>query len=398
MTAPPTPDTQRRTVVTFSLAAFLFFSCTWTIVVYLPIYLENTLGFPRGQIGLLISIFTVTLILLVAPFGHLSDKVSPRKIIQAGLGFYALYSLCLAYAKTLPLMAAAQIVGGIGNSLVIIALPSLYYKHLNTSRKGQKVGLYIFATFFGFALGPLVSGFLLKRFGVSYEEIFLVIAAMMVGLVLFSNVLRDSAPIKISLFEYKKDIFRKEVFLLICMLVSMGIHYGNERASFSLFIKNGIGLDDLAVGTVYAILGLWIAVLAVAAGTLYDRNKKMLLFVCLGMIVSGFFHMLTGFTDSYASVLLVRVLHTTGDSFVIFSMNAIIASIFPTHRMGGNVGFTAFFRMQGAFLGALLSGFLDAHYGYRASFIVAGSCTILIGLLLAANWRTMLKLSKQLST
>jgi MFS family permease len=386
MTADPAPHSQRRIVLTFSLAVFLFTLSGWVVAVYLPIYLEKVLHLSRSSIGLLISIYTVTLIVLVAPFGHLSDRVSPKRIIQAGMLLFGSYCFLMAGVQNLPFLAGAQVVGGTGNSLVIIALPSLYYKHLTLSRKGQKVGLYMFGTFLGFAVGPLVSGFLLEQWGLSYRAIFLLAGCMVGVLLLFSSVLKDSRPFRIRLLEYKEDIFRKEVFLLVCMLVAMGIHYGNERASFSLYMRNVVGLDNLGIG-----------VMAVAAGALFDRTKKLLLFVCGGMILSGVAHMATAYTENYASVLLARILHTTGDSIVIFSMNAIIAFIFPAKRMGGNYGFTAFFKMQGAFLGALMSGFLDNYCGYRASFIVAGSCTILVGLLLAANWRAMLKLSKQLS-
>jgi len=397
MMPPVALNPQRRIVLTFSIVVFVYALSMWAIVVYLPIYLEKIVGLGRTQIGFLISVYIVTLILLVAPFGHLSDRVSPKRIVQAGFLLFGLHCTLLAQARTLLPLVLAQVIGGIGNSLVVIALPSLYYKHLNSSRKGQKVGMYLFATFFGFALGPLVGGFLLSGCGLSYRTVFMTVAGLIVGLLLFSTLLKDAAPFKIKLFEYKEDIFRKEVFLLICMLVAMGFHFGNERASFSLYMRNVIGLDDFAVGTVFAVLGFWIAILAVAAGTLWDRNKKVLLFICLGLVISGSSHMWTSFTSSYASVLLVRILHTTGDAFIIFSMHAIVASIFPSRRMGGNVGFTAFFRMLGAFLGAAMSGYLDDHSTYHASFIVAGSCTIFVGLLLAANWKTMLSLSRQLS-
>jgi MFS family permease len=384
MTPPILSTAQRRIVLTFSIAAFIYFFSAWTVAVYLPIYLDKIVGLSRTAIGSLISIYTVTLILLVAPFGHLSDRVSPKRIAQTGLMLFAAHAYLLAHAQTLFPLILTQLIGGIGNSLVVIALPSLYYKHINTSRKGQKVGVYMFSTFFGFAVGPLVGGFLLREWGLSYQEVFLAVAGLILALFVFSSILKDTMPFKIKLFEYREDIFRREVFLLICMLVAMGIHYGNERTSFPLYMTNVIGLDDFGVGTVFAVLGLWIAILAVVAGTLWDRNKKVLLFICLGLVISGSSHIWTSFTDSYASVLLVRML-------------PIIASIFPSRRMGGNVGFTAFFRMLGAFFGAAMSGYLDAHSTYHASFIVAGSGTILVGLLLAANWKTMLSLSRQLS-
>lgn len=388
---------QRRVVVTFCIAGFIYFFATWAVAVYLPIYLERSLGLSRTAIGSLISLYTVTLLVLVGPFGHLSDRVSPKRIIRTGMLLFTAHALMLTRAQGLPALLVAQVVGGVGNSLVVIGLPSLYYKHLSPTRRGQKVGLYIFATFLGFACGPLVGGFLLNYCGLSYREIFRAIAALMLGVFLFSRTLKDSSPFKMRLFEYREDLFRKEVFLLVCMLVAMGIHYGNERTSLPLYMRHVIQLDDFAVGTVFALLGFWIAVLSAAAGTLWDRSKKVLLFICLGLVVSGVSHMATAFTNSYASVLLVRLLHTTGDALVIFSIHAIIASIFPSARMGGNVGFTSFFQMFGGFFGALMSGYLDGHVTYRASFLVAGSATIVVGLLLAANWRTMLSLSRQLS-
>ncbi len=397
MTPPAPPNFQKQLVLTFSVTVFFFSIAAWIVAIYLPIHFDRVLGLSRSYIGLLISIYSVTLIVLVAPLGHLSDRVSPKRIVQVGLLLFAGYCFLLGRARTLPVLVIAQVLGGAGNSLVAIALGSLYYKNVTASRRGQKVGIFMFATFFGFAVGPLLSGFLLKGCGLSYRTIFLIAGGLSVGVLFFSEVLKDSAPFKIKVLEYKKDIFRKEVLLLICMLVGMGIHYGNERASFSLYMKNVVGLDNFAIGSVFAIVGLWIAILSLATGALFDRNKKILLFVCVGLVLSGSCHIGTAYANSYAMVLLARILHTTGDAVVIFSMNAIIASIFPAKRMGGNLGFTSFFRMQGSFLGALMSGFLDNYCGYRASFIVAGSCTILVGILLAANWRTMLKLSNQLS-
>jgi MFS family permease len=387
---------QKRIVLTFSLAAFLFAFSTVVESVYLPIYLEKVIGLGRSEIGLLISLYALTLIILVAPFGHFSDRVSPKKIIQAGLLLSAAYCCLLAWMRKLAFFIPAQVIGGVGNSLVVIALPSLYYKHLNPSRRGQKLGAYMFASFLGFACGPLATGFLLRRCGFTYGEAFMAVGALMAGLWLFSGTLKDALPFKIRLFDYKQDIVRKEVFLLVCMLLAMGITFGNEQSSLALYMRDVIKLDDLGVGLVFAVLGSWIAILAAVTGTLYDRSRKVLLFICLGLVVSGSFHILTAFTKSYGSILGVRLLHTTGDAVVIFAMNAIIASIFPTHRMGGNVGFTTFFQTQGTFLGALASGFFDANYGSRLSFIVAGSGTIFVGFLLAANWRTMLSLSREL--
>lgn len=397
MTSSEISPPQRRIVITFSVTVFFFSLSAWIVAVYLPIYLDKVLRLSRPNIGFLISLYAVTLIVLVGPLGHLSDRVSPKRIVQVGLLLFAAYGFLLTGAKTLPVLTLVQLLGGIGNSLVVIALQSLYYKHLTPSRRGRKVGAYMFSTFFGLGVGPLLSGFLLKSCGLSYRIVFLTAGGVMSGLLLFSQVLKDSPPFRMRLLDYREDVFRKEVFLLICMLLAMGIHYGNERVSLSLFMKNVIRLDDLAIGSVFAVLGFWIAAMAVVAGTLFDRTKKLLLFICAGLVLSGFSHMGTAYAGSYGSVLLARILHTTGDSVVIFSTSAIIASIFPAKRMGGNYGFTSFFSMQGAFLGALASGFLDGHCGYRASFIVTGSATVLVGILLAANWRTVLNLSNQLS-
>ena len=388
---------QSRIVLTFSLTVFVFSLSAWMVMVYLPIYLEKVVHLSRSYIGLLISIYTVTLLVLVAPFGHFSDKVSPRRIVQLGMVLFAGHCLLLAAARTLSLLVAAQILGGMGNSLVIIALQSLYYKHLTAYQRGRKVGLYIFAVFFGFAIGPLVSGAVLGSTRLSYRAVFLMAGLLVIGLLFFSRFLKDSVPFKIRLLDYKQDLLRKEVFLLIAMLIAMGVHFGNERTSFALYMSNVVGLNDFSLATVFALVGVWIATMTLLTGAIFDRNKKVLLFVCGGLVLSGAAHIGTAYTWSYGTVLLARIVHTTGDAVVIFSMNAIIASIFPATRMGGNFGFTTFFRMQGAFLGALVSGLLDAHSSYRASFIFAGSFTIVVGFLFAANWRTVLNLSRELS-
>ena len=367
-------------------------------MVYLPLYLENDLGFGKGFLGILIAAYLITTLILVAPLGYLSDRISPKRIIQLGISLVIIYGFSLTSIKFFWGLFIAQIIGGVGESLIVIALSSLYYKHLDVANRGRNVGIYVAAGLLGFAFGPLISGFVLDTLRVSYRGLFLLVAFLGFVLLLFSTFLRDYPPFRIRLLEYKGDILRKEVLLLIVIFLGLGIHFGNERTSYFLYLRNTASLSRLQIGQLNTILGVWMGILSFMIGRLFDRSKKILFFVSVGLAVSGSFHFLTTYFRNFSSILLCRLCHTGGDALAIFSLGVLAASIFPASRMGGNYGFIYLFRTSGGFVGAIISGFLDKMYpSYRISFAMAGGILILAGIFIALNHRTVAHLSKNLS-
>jgi len=346
---------------------------------YLPLYLKN-LGLPDERIGILIGVFSLTTLFLVAFFGLLSDKFSPRRLLQLGV---VLFLVCLSGLYFLPAFInifILLIIGGSGSTLYLVSLYSLYYKHLKLKRRGKSIGMFFLSAHFGFGLGPLLGGFI-SRYG-SGAVIFAVGAGIMFLLFLITFALPDTAPLRFSLAKYKNDLKRKEVFLLVLIVFIMGIHFGAERVTNSLFMREDIGLTIWQIGQIFFFLGIWLGIFSLISGHLFDRNKGTIVLLSLGLFLSGGFQILTSLADSYLSMLLIRLAHTVGDAFIILSLGLLVSFLFPHKRMGGNFGFLVTVRTGGMFLGALISGILNGNFGYKPSFIFSGLLVVFLSLYL----------------
>lgn len=384
---------KRRIVLAFSLFNFLFAFVNWMVIVYLPIYLRNELAFGPGRIGAIVGTYIVMTVVLILPLGHLSDRVSPKRIVQVGAVLFAVYAVLLATARTFWAFAAVQLIGGTGEAVILIVLPALLYKDVNAAGRGRNVGLFVASGMFGFAFGPLASGLLLDEAGLSYPVMFGAVGAVAALLVALSVTLKDAPPLRIHLADYLGDIKRREVLLVVIAVAGIGVHFGQERTSYPLFLRNVAALSPFQVGLMYALLGSWMGAFTMLIGRLLDRHAHLLGLIGVGLALSGGMHLVTPYVGTFGGVLAVRAVHTAGDVSVIFCYSLVIASIFPQPRLGGNTGFMLLFRAVGGVVGAAVAGPLDAAFpSLKASFAVAGLAMIGCGAVLFLNRRTLRRL------
>lgn len=388
----PTPW---RIVLPFALCNFLFVSANWMGFVYLPIYLGDALGFSSGRVGFLIGAYIVTTLLLILPLGYLSDRVSPKRIVQVGAALYIVYGIALASARTFWLVCAAQIAGGAGEAIIVIVLPALLFKDLGAVARGRNVSLLIAGGTFGFSAGPLLAGVLLNVAGLTYRELFIVVSGVSAVLLLMSVLLKNAPPLRIHLADYLGDIRRREVLLVVLAIAGIGIHFGQERKSYSLFLETVRGLPaSLGISSVFVVMGLWMGGLMLAIGRLFDRHAHVVVLVGVGLALSGGMHIVTPHVGTFGGVVAVRMFHTIGDVIVVFCFNVLVASIFPQARMGGNTGFSYMFRAVGGVIGAGLAGVFDRLVpSFKLSFAFAGGMMIVVGVVLVLNWRTLRRVS-----
>lgn len=374
----------KKIIVVFSACSFLFFYASWMVFFYLPVYLK-TINISNVEIGILIAVFSFIAPMLAFFFGFLSDRLSPRSLVQLGAGLIIL-SLCgLYFAISFSTLLPLFIIAGAGTTFFLISLDSLYFKHLQ-GKKGVKLAILMFSGHLGFGLGPLTGGFVIELF--AERAVFLVGAVAMLLLLMITTKIDDIPPVKFALTQYRKDLRKKEVLFLILIILTVGFHFGVERTNLALFMNTAVNLTAWEIATVFGIAGLWLGVFSLICGYAFDTKKKVFALLPLGLAISGIFQVLTPLANSYLAMIVVRVLHISGDAFLILSSVMIISIIFPLERMGGSFGLMMTIRAGGTFLGALISGYLNARYGYHVPLIVSGALLIILSIFFIPHRRT----------
>ena len=142
---------------------FIQFVTIAGVLILLPFYLENTLGYSIRQVGMLLAAIPITLGILAPISGHLSDRMGTRPVTVAGLtvstiGFALAASLYGVDTGPIQFIAAGLVIGaGIGlfqspnNSAILGAVPAnrlgITSGMLTINRiTGQIVGIAILGT------------------------------------------------------------------------------------------------------------------------------------------------------------------------------------------------------------------------------------------------------------
>ena len=173
-----------------SLNFLLQFFYSW-MVLYVPIYLMETMGLDWKTMGWMFSIMLLPFVLLQYPTGKLADRIGEKRLI--------LISLCIAAVATLgfalitgvsPLFIALLLLGTrIGISMFEVLCESYFFKQV-TDKDVSIIGLYRTMTPFAYIIGPLVGAGVL--FILPYKGLFIILGLLLLTGALYARRLIDT--------------------------------------------------------------------------------------------------------------------------------------------------------------------------------------------------------------
>jgi MFS family permease len=377
----------RSKSIVFFLSYFFYFLTFWMVLAYLPLILK-TYGFTDRQIGFAIGLNSLSSLFLVLPFGVFSDYFSPKRTLNLGAICFCVYFLLLIFLKDFWTVCAAVLLGGVGAASIRVISMSLYLKLIDGTGRGKKVAFLHLGGYLGFGSGPLLGGYLYEAFGVTSMMTLAFVLSMLI--VLLTLLLEDAPPVVFSFKDYKKDFKKPDVLFLIALVFILGTHFGAEQSTISLFMKEVVGLQKKEIGLVFFALGIWMSILVPFAGILMDRKHRIFFLLLLGLIISSSFQFLTPFATTLGGLLVIRMIHTMGDTLAILESDVLTAQFFPAARLGGNSGLLFCVRTLAIFAFATFSGWLNQTWGYKMPFFVNG--IMVFGFSLAALfyvWRRL---------
>jgi MFS family permease len=347
----------------------------WAVLTYITIYWID-LGFSHLQVGIFVSVFPLTSLLLMIPFGLYVDRISPKKLVIASEFIFALAIAGLMTTHDFWATMLFLVVGGIGNSLFSNALPALFYKTLGNEVRGFKLGIFSASTLVGYGLGPLLAGYILQT--ADMQAVFMFALAGVVPLFIVSLLLADAPGMAVKLSDYKADLSNKSVLAFIILVFFFSLHAGPEQASLSLFLNKDIGLDKEGVGWVYFIHANVMALLSIVNGIVSDRinarGRGLSALFYVGVFISGITNISLFLASSFGTVLATRLSHAVGDSLVLVTRSLIISNLFVTTRMGGNLGVLTTTITLATLVGSIFSGAVP---GYVTGFVIAGILAVM---------------------
>lgn len=372
-TAPP-PQPLRSDVKIIGLVCIAHLMTHFCALVVPPLFflVREDFGVGYAAMGLAVTLFYVVSGLLQTPAGFLVDRLGGGVVLAGGLALMAAGTLLIGLAPTYPLLLAAFMVAGAGNSVFHPADMAILNARIDPSRLGYAFSMHAVAGNLGWVLAPVFSVAVGTAFGwraamISAGAIGLVMTLLLVLDPALRRAARPAEPRASGKPGRVRAGLRGDLKLLLSVPV---------LTCFSFFALSSVTTVGLQTFSIPAMVGLYDVPVAVAAGTLTAYLAGALVGTLAGGLVASHTRRhdaaaITGilvamlFVLALASgalpqALLVLAMAVTG--FFVGSVNPsrdiIVRDVTPAHSRGKVYGFVYSGIDLGSSVGPALVGWL----------------------------------------
>ncbi len=392
--SPPPPPASRTiagfpaNVVALGLVSFFTDISSEMLVPVMPLFITATLGASVASLGLIEGVAECTASALRVISGRVSDRLGHRKpFLTVGYGLSGVCKAAMAVAATWPALLGLRFGDRVGKALRNPPRDALIADSTPKHQLGRSFGLHRAMDTFGAALGPLVTWWLLGRWGhlgaEGYRRIFLLSAvpsAIAVAvLLLLVRAPRIVAAARAAVAVPTTPLgpaFRR--FLAVDVVFQLG----NSSNAFLLLRAQQTGFDAGQVALVYLGYNLLAAALSLPLGRLADRVGRRPLLLA-GYLFYALAYGAAAFSPTRAGTLAAWALLALHTSLSEGQARSLIAELVPRERRA-----TAFGAYHGAVGAALLpaslaAGVLWERVGPQAPFALGATLAIAAAALFA---------------
>ena len=367
-----------RNYIAVCAANFLLFFAFYLLLPMLPFYLRDTFGADKQMIGIILSGYTITA-LVIRPFGGFIVDSFPRKQVLL-ICYFAFFVFFAGYlvAGTLLLFAIVRAMHGFTFGAVTVANSTMAIDVLAPSRRAEGIGYYGVSNNLAMAIGPALSMHMYDH-GITPTFIFITsLAAAGIGLCLNATLkTRHREPVKEKQPVSLDRFFLTNAIPESLMVMFFSFAYGILSTYVAIFGKDEIGIEGgsglffllLATGLIGARL---LSAQWVKRGLLTHNIGVGMAVTIFGFATFVLWNSATGY---YSSALILGC----GYGAMCPSFQTTFIDLAPNSRRGtANSTYLTSWDL-GLGIGVLLGGSIAEQFSYHAAYTVA-TATCITGL------------------
>lgn len=357
-------------------ANFMIFFSFMLLTPLLPSYLSDTFGADKQTIGIVLSGYTLTALLIRALSGYIVDSFPRRTVLILSYALFALFFAGYIVAGSLILFAIVRTLHGAPFGATTVSNSTVAIDVLHPTRRAEGIGYYGLSNNIATAISPTVALLLFGAYK-SYDLLFWVaFITALIGLTSTLSVklrereiVKNNQPLSLDRFILLKGW--RQGAAMICYAFSYGVLatyiaiYGQEE----LGITGGTGLFFmlLAIGLILSRL----------VGGRKLRQGKVTQNASIGIAVSlvGYFvfaavHNYWGY---YGAALIIGL----GNGHMFPAFQTMFINLAPNSQRGTANSTLLVSWDIGIGLGILVGGIVSEHIGYHAAFWTAWGVNLL---------------------
>jgi MFS family permease len=408
------PASKYKLIIPLGLAICL--SCFGDLTLYASLVTRlDVVGLTLVQLGIILSIHRLIRIPGNPLAGLLLDRFGRRRpLFIAGMVLAVVSSAAYGLVHGFWPFLLGRLAWGLAWMLINVTGTTMVLDVSSPATRGRLSGLYNTGMWAGYALGPLVGGFLVDS--LVFRDAMLILAAISaVGLLVVVLLLPETAPIQRGHSEVQPQAkleFQKRFKAFFSSWLDLVRDYPESRVAlvsfcFTQFAGDGIMLssvallfsrrfgDTISIGTLVlgaatasGVLLALRAVLAAATGPLAGRvsdgrlGRPLIISVSFGLGILSF--VVLAFSESIPWALVGIILGALSGGALLAILTAYMGDQIPPEKLGSGMGLFATAGDVGSTLGPLVAfslvATMDLKWVYLLSMLVfvAG---------LALSWR-----------
>ena len=348
-------------------ANFSLFFAFYVLTPLLPLYLSEHFGATKDVIGMVLSGYTITA-LLVRPFsGYVVDTFPRKKVLLICFTAFAIFFAGYLAASTLLLFLIVRTLHGGPFGALTVANSTVAIDVLPSSRRTEGIGYYGLSNNLAMAIAPTIGIFVYQWSG-SFELLFWIALAVAVGGLMVDSTVKvkpQTSHLKPQTLSWDR-FFLLRGWLLGVNMVAFGFSFGVLSNYLAIYGKEVMGITG-GTGTYFMLCSVGLILSRIQGGKAL-RKGRLTHNAGSGMVISliGYtlFILVPNMVGYYASALLIGL--GNGHMWPAFqNMTINVAS----NNQRGTANSTILISWDiGMGLGILLGGVIAEMISYGAAF------------------------------
>ena len=164
-----------RVIALVTLAVFVNYIDRGNLATAAPL-MQDELHLSAGELGVLLSAFYYGYVICMPATGWLAERFGARAVLAAGVSLWSLATFGTGFVGSFGALLALRILLGVGESVAFPCASKVLANAVDVGRLGVANGILSFGYLLGPAVGTLVGGALMARFG--WRPVFIVFGAL----------------------------------------------------------------------------------------------------------------------------------------------------------------------------------------------------------------------------
>ena len=358
-------------------STFAYFVSVGTLLPTLPLFVKGSLGGGSVAVGLSAGLLNFSALAFNLWAGKLGDRRGRRLLMLVGAAIVGASVAGLLIAKSLPVVFALRVMGGVGDAMFFVGGASAINDIAPDARRGEAIGFFSLALHSGIAIGPVLGEAVLA--GSRFWAVWIVAAllALLAGAV--ASWLPDTRPV-VTPGVAAAPLVHPGAILPGLVLLCGGVGAAGFNAFVPLYAQQ---LGMMGSRYVFVTFSAVVIMMRTLASRLPDRlgpvrsARAALVGTGVGLALAGLWQVPGGL---FAGTIIFAV----GHSLLFPSMLTLSVNRAPAHERAAVVGTLTSFLALGFAAGPAGLGVVARQFGYDGTFLTAAAVAV-AGLVLL--WR-----------